>query len=72
MTFIAKVSKIWSLYYIIWELTNVASKGTKRVAYAGSPMQGCSTKHFQTFMGVLVALGAKFSLFQNLHLVGAF
>ena len=68
----AKVSMFWSLLYSIWELTNVGSKGPKCVAYAGSPMQGCSANHFLTFTGVLVTLGEKFSLFQNLHLVGAF
>ena len=50
----------------------VASKGTKCITYVGSPMQGFSTKHFPTFMGVLVTLGVKFSLFRNLHLVSAF
>ena len=68
----AKVSKVWSLLYNIWELTNVVSKGAKCVAYAGSPMQGCSTKHFSTYTGVLVTLGEKLSLFRNLHLASAF
>ena len=68
----AKVSMVWSLLYSIWELTNTGSKGPKCIAYAGSPMQGCSAKHFPTFKGALVTLGAKFSLFQNLHLASAF
>ena len=68
----AKVSKVWSLLYSIWEFTNVVSKGTKCIAYEGSPMQGCSAKHFPTFTGALVTLGAKFSLFRNLHLAIAF
>ena len=68
----AKVSMVWSLLYNIWELTNAGSKGPKCVAYVGIPMQGCSATHFSTFIGVLVTLGVKFSLFRNLHLASAF
>ena len=67
-----KVSMVWSLLYSIWELTNAGSKGPKCIAYAGSPMKSCSTKHFPTFTGALVTLGTKFSLFRNLHLASAF